>query len=507
MSSLLKNHGYRAKLLLAILAVSLPLFVWSEIDQWMVMQRFAYNLLIDRVNAASNFLVNQVETKLKDNAPSVVPEIGNSPNIKWAMVLDDDGVVQYSSAPEFMGKKNPVEDLEDFKEFKTGLVIRSVDLKIIDRTWKMQFGYSTQKVVDELDSSLYRDLLIDAIICFFVLLIAWIVSGFLHKPLVELKKNVLKMAQGDFSVSMNVTSTDIIGELSAAFNIMARDVRDLTENLEHKISAATEALTLNNKELEASNIKLKELDKFRLDFLAMLSHDIKSPLAGIIGFAQTLKTIDLPKEKALRYLTIIENEGKQLTTLVQEILDISQMESKTLSLKFAEVDLEELISEAIDRFREQSSMEIEKHFPAFLPKVQADRDMLMRVLSNILENAKKYGNDKGKLEISATHIDRAIVVGIKDHGPGIPKEDREKIFDKFYRSKEAVVKKRTGSGLGLAIVKSVIEAHGGRVWCESELGKGATISFSLPKSEAPDGFMVESDAIIEGKAVASALTL
>ena len=234
-------------------------------------------------------------------------------------------------------------------------------------------------MVDDLQQSLYRALFIDGIICFLVLLFSWIVAGILHKPLVELKKNALRMARGDFSVSMNVTSNDVIGELTAAFNTMAHDMRDLTENLEQKVNQATEQLTISHKELEMSYLRLKELDKFRSDFLAMLSHDIKSPLAGIIGFAQTLKTLDLTKEKALRYLTIIENEGKQLTTLVQEILDISQMESKTMSLKFTEVDLEELLSEAIDKFREQSRMEIEKHFPAFLPNVLADRDMLMRV--------------------------------------------------------------------------------------------------------------------------------
>ena len=95
-----------------------------------------------------------------------------------------------------------------------------------------------------------------------------------------------------------------------------------------------------------------------------------------------------------------------------------------------------------------------------------------------MENAKKHGDDKGKLEISAIHFDRAIVISVKNSGTGIPKEDQEKIFDKFYRSKEAVVKKRAGSGLGLAIVKSVVEAHGGRVRCESEMWeKARTISF------------------------------
>ena len=477
----LKNSGYRTKLLLAILAVSLPLFVWSEIDQWMVMQRFAYNLLIDRVNAASNFLVNQVEGNLKSPSPSIVPDIKNSPNIKWAMVLDDEGTVQYSTAPERMGRKNPVQDLEDFKEFKEGLVIRSVDLRIFDKTWKLQFGYSTQKVIDDLDSSLYRDLVIDGIICFIVLLFAWIVTGFLQKPLVELKKNTLKMAHGDFSVTMKVKSKDIIGELATAFNIMAHDVHDLTENLEENIKSATKQLTSKNQELETSNARLKELDKFRSDFLAMLSHDIKGPLASILGFAQTLESIDLPDEKKLKYLRIIQTESKQLTSLVGGMVDISKMESKTFPLEFGPINLPEMLGEALDGFQEQSAMEIENHVPTGLSMVWGDKNMLMRVVGNILDNAKKYCDDQGKVELSAVETDGKIFVRIRDSGPGIPKEDQEKIFDKFYRSRFAVAHKKKGSGLGLAIVKAVIDAHGGSVWCESGAGQGATIGFCLQK--------------------------
>jgi signal transduction histidine kinase len=495
----LKTSGYRTKLLLAILAVSLPLFVWSEIDQWMVMQRFAYNLLIDRVNAASNFLINQVENKLKGDAPSVVPEIGNYPNIKWVMILDNEGVVQYSTAREWMGKRNPVQDLEDFQEFKKGLVIRSVDLRIFERTWKLQFGYSTKKVIDDLDSSLYRDLVIDGIICFIVLLFAWIVTGFLQKPLVELKKNTLKMARGDFSVAMNVKSKDIIGELSAAFNIMAHDVHDLTENLEEKIKSATKQLTSKNQELETSNARLKELDKFRSDFLAMLSHDIKGPLASILGFAQTLETIDVQDEKRLKYLRIIQAESKQLTALVSGMLDISRMESKTFPLEFGPVNLPEMLTEALNGFQEQSAMVIEKHVPAGLPPVWGDKNMLLRVVGNILDNAKKYCDNQGEIELSATEADGGIRVLIKDSGPGIPEEDREKVFDKFYRSRFALAHKKKGSGLGLAIVKAIIDAHGGSVWCESGPGKGATIGFCLPASGFMDGRSVAGKMASETK--------
>lgn len=484
---LFKNSGYRTRLLLAILLVSLPLFVLSEIDGWMVMQRFAYNLLIDRVNSASAFLVHQIENKLTSASPSVVPEIGNLPNVTWATILDDEGAVQYSTKPEWMGKKYPVKDLEDFQEFKTGLIIRSVDLKIFEKSWKLQFGYSTRKIIDDLHHSLYRALVFDGAICFMVLLFAWIMAGFLHKPLAELKKNTLKMAHGDFSVKMNVSSNNIIGELATAFNTMARDVHDLTDNLEEKIKSATRQLTSKNQELEASNAKLKELDKFRSDFLAMLSHDIKGPLASIIGFAQTLEKNDLPEEKKRRYLRIIETEGKQLTSLVGGILDISKMESNTFPLKFESISLPELLAESLNGFQQQSSMEIEKHVPADLSLIWGDKNMLSRAVGNILDNAKKYCDDRGKIEITAAETDGRIHISIPDSGPGIPKEDREKVFDKFYRSRNAIAHKKKGSGLGLAIVKAVIDAHSGSVWCESGPGKGTTIGFCLPKSRLLDG--------------------
>jgi signal transduction histidine kinase len=262
---------------------------------------------------------------------------------------------------------------------------------------------------------------------------------------------------------------------------MAHDVHDLTENLEEKIKSATKQLTSKNQELETSNARLKELDKFRSDFLAMLSHDIKGPLASILGFAQTLESIDLPEEKKLKYLRIIQTESKQLTSLVGGMLDISKMESKTFPLEFGAIDLPEMLTEALSGFQEQSSMEIEKHVPAGLSPVWGDKQMLLRVVGNILDNAKKYCDDQGKVELSATETDEGTLIRIRDSGPGIPEEDREKVFDKFYRSRHALAHKKKGSGLGLAIVKAVIDAHGGSVWCESGAGQGATFGFCLPK--------------------------
>jgi signal transduction histidine kinase len=127
--------------------------------------------------------------------------------------------------------------------------------------------------------------------------------------------------------------------------------------------------------------------------------------------------------------------------------------------------------------------------------VWGDKNMLMRVVGNILDNAKKYCDDQGKIELSAAETDGKIFVRIRDSGPGIPKEDQEKIFDKFYRSRFAVAHKKKGSGLGLAIVKAVIDAHGGSVWCESGPVKGTTIGFCLPKSIVPDGPSANGETI------------
>jgi signal transduction histidine kinase len=145
-----------------------------------------------------------------------------------------------------------------------------------------------------------------------------------------------------------------------------------------------------------------------------------------------------------------------------------------------------LISNALNGFKEQSSMKIERHLQEDLPLIRGDKDMLMRVLANILENAIKYCDNHGTLEITAMDKHNGVAITIKDSGPGIPMEDKDKIFDKFYRSDAAVKGKKRGSGLGLAIVKSIIEAHGGSVWCESDIGKGMTIGFWLPKCNVQD---------------------
>jgi signal transduction histidine kinase len=482
----LKKSGYRTKLLLAILAISLPLFLISDIDEWIAMQRFGYNLLIDRVNSTSDFLVNTIRNNLINGYPREAPDIANLPHVAWAVILDNNGIVRYSTAPRLAGLKDPIKDIDDFQEFKSGLVVRSIALRLIDRPWKLQFGYSTHTMIVDLRNAFYRALVFDVGICFMVLFLSWIVTGFLQKPLLELKKNTLRMAGGDFSVSMKVTSKDIIGELAQAFNAMAHEVHDLTENLEQKITDATGQLSIKNQELEASYAKLVELDNFRSDFLAMLSHDLKSPLVSIIGFAQTLDTLNLPKEEQRRYLGIIKEEGRRLASRVEGILDIYKLESNKFPLVLGAVHPTELISNALNGFKEQSSMKIERHLQEDLPLIRGDKDMLMRVLANILENAIKYCDNHGTLEITAMDKHNGVAITIKDSGPGIPMEDKDKIFDKFYRSDAAVKGKKRGSGLGLAIVKSIIEAHGGSVWCESDIGKGMTIGFWLPKCNVQD---------------------
>jgi signal transduction histidine kinase len=234
-------------------------------------------------------------------------------------------------------------------------------------------------------------------------------------------------------------------------------------------------------ELDAKNRALENLDKLKSEFLSIVSHELKTPLTSIVGFANTITTLDLPGEQRTKYLNIIESEGKRLGTLVKDYLDISMIERGSLLLPKALSDIRPLIRETLESLAQLQTIPIELNFPDKFPEVMINRDRIKQVLINILDNIFKYSHDAGTVKISGEDGDDSVRISIQDQGPGIPKEDLTKIFDRFYRVREEKSESIKGTGLGLAIAKGIIEAHGGTMWAESEMGKGSRFCFTLPK--------------------------
>ena len=232
--------------------------------------------------------------------------------------------------------------------------------------------------------------------------------------------------------------------------------------------------------------RLKELEKVRQDFVANVSHELRTPLTTIKGYAETLLEGALQEEVAPQFIQIIKRHTDRLAKIVEDLLTLSKIETREFHLKLEPIFVSALFDDTIDFVKESAGKKkISVHINDVPPSlsVQADYDYLERVLMNLLDNAIKYGREGGEIIISAVKTDREeFQFSVRDNGIGIPKEDLPRIFERFYRVDKGRSQELGGTGLGLSIVKHIIQAHGGRVWVESQLEKGSTFYFTLPKN-------------------------
>ncbi|MGQ9666069.1 MAG: GAF domain-containing protein [Anaerolineae bacterium] len=228
-----------------------------------------------------------------------------------------------------------------------------------------------------------------------------------------------------------------------------------------------------------------EADRAKSEFVSTVSHELRTPMTSIKGYTDLLVmgAVGELNETQQRFLKIIQQNADRLTSLINDLLDISRIETGRIELNMTPVDLGELIrSVAVSMAGQaaQNGLTLQVQVEENLPLTMADKDRLMQVLVNLVGNAILYTDQGGRVDICARPVESAIVVEVADTGIGIPKEDLGKIFDRFYRGESERVQQCQGTGLGLAIVKSFVEMHGGRIWVESEPGKGSVFTFTLP---------------------------
>jgi two-component system phosphate regulon sensor histidine kinase PhoR len=232
--------------------------------------------------------------------------------------------------------------------------------------------------------------------------------------------------------------------------------------------------------------RLKQLENTRQEFVANVSHELRTPLSLIKGFVETLlEGAKNDPELATRFLQTIEKHTDRLTYLIEDLLTISRLESGQIVMNLHQVDLGAQVQRVIDDLQARAAekkIKVENQLPDGLT-ARADADRLQQVLFNLVENAIKYGRSEGCVCIGGKAAPEGKVeMWVKDDGPGIPPEAKERVFERFYRVDRARSRETGGTGLGLAIVKHIVQAHGGEVWVKSELEAGTTFFFTLPGS-------------------------
>jgi len=227
-----------------------------------------------------------------------------------------------------------------------------------------------------------------------------------------------------------------------------------------------------------------EILKIKSDFVSSVSHEFKTPLTSIKALAERLKEGKVKDQsKAEQYFSVISQDTEKLTRLVKNILDFSKTEEGKKEYEFTETDVAQFMTQQIENFRKveiQKGAKIHTQIPKDIPHLFVDRDALSQAIINLLDNASKFSPDKKEISIILKSDAENIIIEVKDKGIGIPQDEINKIFDKFYQGKSTLRHSVTGTGLGLTLVRHIVEAHGGRISVESKIGQGSTFALIFP---------------------------
>ena len=295
------------------------------------------------------------------------------------------------------------------------------------------------------------------------LLLGFVLSWSVIGPIQKIDSRLAATAAGDFSGRVDVTNRDELGALAANVNQM-------------------------NDELQRLYKELETASQHKSDFLANMSHELRTPLNAIIGFSQVLREglFGETNEKQKEYLEDILSSGNHLLSLINDILDLSKVEAGQVELQIAPFSLHDALERGVVMVRERAlehGVQVAFASSDGADVVTGDERRISQVILNLLSNAVKFSPAGGAVDVHASQLNGEVHVSVTDMGPGIAPEDHERVFEEFQQT-EAGIKQREGTGLGLALSKRLVELHGGRIWVESEPGKGSTFVFTLPSRTA-----------------------
>jgi signal transduction histidine kinase len=323
-------------------------------------------------------------------------------------------------------------------------------------------------------------------------LAGWLMSRQIEKPIRQLAGASEKVAQGDLSLSVDVKSSDEIGILAHSFNQMVLSLRKSRDELqqwgkklERRVKQRTADLEQKSRELSKANVRLEELSQLKSHFLANMSHELRTPLNSILGFSEVLqdKMFGALNEKQEQYVNYVMESGQHLLSLINDILDLSKIEAGKIEIELAELRIGDLLKDSLTMVKEMAlkhGIELGLKLEDEIPEIFADERKVKQIVFNLLSNAVKFTPDGGRVGIEAVKEQEDIRVTVWDTGIGIKEEDKGKLFKEFQQLDSGANKRYQGTGLGLALSKRLVEMHGGRIWVESEPGKGSRFSFTLP---------------------------
>ncbi len=315
----------------------------------------------------------------------------------------------------------------------------------------------------------------------------YLIAGSVTRPILKLAHTAKILGEGNFDTEVpRIQTKDEIGALSTAFRFMVDEINKLIKELQD-----------NAKTLEEKNVYLNRLNELKDEFLANTSHELRTPINGIIGIVESMidgATGFLTDEQKYN-LAVVSNSGKRLSNLVNDILDFTKLKNNDIELQLKPVDLKPIVETVLVLSKpliKGKDLILEEMIDDSLPLVQADENRIQQILYNLIGNAVKF-TEKGKVVVSARTLDGMVAVSVQDTGIGIAADKFEKIFESFEQADGSTAREYGGTGLGLSITKKIVELHGGTIHVESRPGEGSRFTFTVPQSTATAEEIADSE--------------
>ena len=377
----------------------------------------------------------------------------------------------------------------------------------------VKIGYSLKRIENEIIETLSISAITIIIITIIAMIVScYFVSRIIIKPIREIADTAVEISRGDFSKRVEMKSMDEIGLMANNFNKMTtklnnaiKELEGLKNYLEEKVNKRTKDLETSNMKLEKAYKKLMSLDEMKSQFFCNVSHEFKTPLTSIVGYAKIMRNSiqeeivakinlrDLCKGENEQFWTeiddtqkglrVIIDEGERLTRLINNILDLAKMEAGKFDWNDENVSLLDVVSFSKSNMSfllDENGLNMVVESDKDIPVVLCDRDRITQVFVNLISNAIKFSNHGASIKCFLRNKGEKLEVNMMDNGIGISKEDLPEIFNKFKQAGNNSINRSNGTGLGLAICKEIIHHYGGDIWAESEVGKGSSFAFTLP---------------------------
>ncbi len=408
-------------------------------------------------------------------------------------VLKGENLLHLDEVYEFAGENESIhESKSEISKGIRGDDVVTTHVPLGNPDWAVVVELPVEEAYADVNQELRLSAFVISLCIVLAIMISIYLSKRITKPVITLKKVALDIGRGNLNAKIDVKSKDEIGELASSFNKMVHDLKESRDkligaqkNLEKKVEERTKELVDSKRKIEQQNIQLRKMDELKTVFLNITSHELRTPITTIKGYAQMLLKQGLGEftEEQKKSLDVVLRNANRLDRLIEDILDISRLQSGTMKFISTKSDIKKVVDETVESlYPYEGFKEITIHTDVEegVPQLFIDNERVKQVITNLVNNAIKFSPNGSIINVKVKKDKEDVLFEVQDHGRGIPKDKQDKVFNLFYQVDAGVDRKFGGAGLGLAISRYIVMAHGGRIWVESKEGKGSNFKFTVP---------------------------